>query len=113
MPYVRSRKGSGNSDFKRARRQQEFVYATSRDVEQSHLAQLLTSATTQDTVNQLYTSFPITAGNIANIYNILHTAQFGNHVVFMPTLYSKHIPGTTAYQLKLPEVRAWANLNLK
>ncbi len=113
MPYVRSRKGAGNSDFKRAKRQQEFIFATVKDVGAAHLSPLLTAATAQDASNQLYTSFPITIGNVQDFFNRLQNAQFGNHVVFGPTTYSTHIPGTTAYQLKLDVVRNWANDNLQ
>lgn len=36
-----------------------------------------------------------------------------NQVVFAPTTYATHIPGTTAYQLKLPAVCSWAATYLK
>ena len=48
-----------------------------------------------------------------DLYNLLKTATLGNQVVFAPNQYATHIPGGTAYQLKLPEVRAWADANLQ
>ena len=44
---------------------------------------------------------------------MLNNATLGNRVVFGPTTYSKAIPGSTAYQLKLNVVRTWANSNLQ
>lgn len=117
MPYVRSRKGSGNSDFKRARRQQEFVAATIEEVQDDYSTalrdQLIAAATSQDEANQLYTSFPISVQNVNEIWGLIDDAALGTHVVFQPKKFSKHIPGGTAYQLKLPEVRAWVDACLE
>jgi anionic cell wall polymer biosynthesis LytR-Cps2A-Psr (LCP) family protein len=118
MPFVRSRKGPGNSDWKRAARQQEFVYATIDDVigsggTQAALQPLLSIALNQRSGGQLRTNIPMTIGDIQAIWNILKNSNPGNHVVFGPKTYAKHIPGGTAYQLKLDAVRNWANTNLQ
>ncbi len=119
MPFVRSRKGSGNSDWKRAGRQQDFVYATVLDViaggsSDGALNPLLQAATGQQGASQLRTNIPMaTVGDLRAIFDYLKNATRGEQVVFGPNKYATHIPGTTAYKLKLDEVRKWANANLK
>jgi hypothetical protein len=116
MPYVRSRKGAGNSDWKRAGRQQDFVYATITDVLQigsGNLQPLFGAADGQKNQSQLRTNIPMTLGDAQTIYGYLNGYTRGEQVVFGPNTYATHIPGTTAYKLKLVEVRQWANQNLK
>lgn len=117
LPYVRSRKGSGNSDFKRAARQQNFVFAAIQTVtghSSGALPSLVNVANGQVAGKQLYTDIPYTDAGVAlDLYNLLKTSTLNNSVVFAPNQYSTHIPGGTAYQLKLPAVRAWADLNLQ
>jgi len=112
LPFVRSRKGPGNSDFRRASRQQSFVIAASKAVSTSELSSVVGRANYERTLKHLITNIPITAATATEMYNLLHSAHFGNHVVFSPTTYSTHIPGGTAYQLKIPAVRAWIAANM-
>jgi len=112
LPFVRSRKGAGNSDFRRASRQQSFVIATSKAVSTTELSHVVGRANYENSLKHLITNIPITAGTATEMYNLLHSAHFGNHVVFSPTTYSTHIPGGTAYQLKIPAVRAWIAANM-
>ncbi|MEX2546810.1 MAG: LCP family protein [Chloroflexota bacterium] len=115
MPFVRSRKGKSNSDFARARRQQNFVGATIKTViaqgSGAALTSLLNAATGQKNAGGLHTNFP--NSEAAALFTRLLNAQLAQQVVFGPTVYSTHIPGSTAYQLKLPAVRAWADANLR
>jgi len=109
LPFVRSRKGSGNSDFVRAKRQQDFVIAAGERVinrgSGSALTSLLQAANGQISAGQLYTNIPHSASDAVSLYNDLAGATVGFQVVFKPTTYSTHIPGTTAYELKLSAVR--------
>ena len=118
MPFVRSRKGKSNSDFARARRQQNFVGAALEEVIQrgsgANLDALLNSADGQLGNGGLYTNFPYNqSGNSLSLFNKLANAHLSQQVVFSPTAYSTHISGTSAYQLKLPAVRAWADSYLR
>lgn len=113
LPFVRSRKGSGNSDFRRARRQQSFVAAVINAVTGSDLSPLVNTANAQVGAKTLYTDIPITLSNALALYSDLNSASLVHQVVFAPQTYSTHIPGTTAYQLKLSAVRAWTALYMK
>ncbi len=113
MPFVRSRKGNGNSDFVRASRQQLFVYETIQEINATNLASLLAQAQGQNSLGDLYTNIPMNLADLQVILNRIGGATLGNRVVFKPKVYSTHIPGGTAYQLKLSVVRAWADTNLQ
>ena len=110
LPYVRSRKGSGNSDFTRARRQQDFVMATIRRVLQrgsgSALGALVTSAGTQQGARLLYTDIPLTTPTALDLYQTLVGSTVGFQVVFSPPAYAHHVSGSTAYQIDVSAVRA-------
>lgn len=115
LPFVRSRKGSGNSDWVRARRQQDFVGAAIRRVVArgtGSLSSLVDKGTSALNAGQLYTNIPFNSSAI-DFYNALQNASLVNQVVFKPKKYASHIPGTSAYRLKLPAVRAWAARHLK
>lgn len=117
--YVRSRKGTGNSDFKRARRQQDFVAATMKVVlgrgSGSALDSLRSAAVSQANAGHLHMDpdLPITAGNALALYNQFSGGVLVNQVVFSPTTYATHIPGTSAYAPKLSAIKAWASQYLK
>lgn len=104
LVYVRTRKGS--SDFVRARRQQNFIGATMRTVASGQVGALVSTANAQVGAGSLMTNIPF-GSNAFELYNKLSSAYLANQVVFAPKKYSKHIPGTTAYQLNLTAVRAW------
>lgn len=107
LPFVRSRKGKGNSDFTRARRQQDFVGAVIGTVGSSDLVPLLDTATNEAGLNHVVTDIPITYSNAYDLYSRLGSATLAHQVVFAPTTYSTRIPGTSSYQLTLTAVRAW------
>ncbi len=113
LDYVRSRKGPGNNDFVRASRQQNFVLATIRAVASSELSGLVDTATAKAGESSLITDIPINISTATDMYNLLKSASVSAQVVFSPRTYSKHIRGTTAYQLNLAAVRAWAAAHLK
>jgi anionic cell wall polymer biosynthesis LytR-Cps2A-Psr (LCP) family protein len=116
--YVRSRKGTGNSDFKRAGRQQDVVVGAVRAVLNrgggANLTALVNNAKSQSAKGYMYSAnFDISTVTAAQIWDRVNGASVGAHVVFAPNTYSTHIPGSSSYQLKLDVVRAWANSNLK
>lgn len=112
LPYVRSRKGPGNDDWVRSRRQQEFIAATIKAVGQSELAGLVSTAQGEG-VGKWWTNYPITATSAMDLYNEFQGASLGTHVVFKPSLFAGRISGTSAYELKLPAVRQWSAQYLK
>jgi len=60
-----------------------------------------------------WTNYPINATSAMDLYNALHNASLGEHVVFKPSIFAGRIPGTSAYELKLTAVRQWAAQHLK
>ena len=117
LPFVRSRKGKGNSDFVRARRQQDFVGATIKRVvgrgSGAALTALLNKVAGQKGASELHTNIPLTASNALDLYNRLKGASLYKQVVFSPKTYASRIKGTSSYQLKLTAVRAWTAAYLK
>jgi anionic cell wall polymer biosynthesis LytR-Cps2A-Psr (LCP) family protein len=109
LPYVRSRKGSGNSDFARAGRQQSFVISAVRRVIErgsgAALGSLVNRAHNQQGTQLLYTDIPLTTANALDLYQTLSGARVGFQVVFSPPNYASHVSGSTAYQLDLAAIR--------
>jgi hypothetical protein len=109
MAFVRSRKGRGNSDFVRARRQQDFVIAALRRVLKrgsgSSLSSLINRATVQSRTGALTTNVPLTSANALELFRLLDGADLDFQVVFRAPTYASHIPGGTAYELDLAAVR--------
>lgn len=112
LPFVRSRKGPGNDDWVRARRQQDFIAAAIRAVNTSELSGLVSTAQSEG-LGKWWTNYPINATSAMDLYNELHSASLVNQVVFKPSNYAGRITGTSAYQLKLSTVRQWAAQYLK
>jgi len=110
LVFVRSRKGS--SDFVRARRQQDFVGAAISTVNSGDIGALVGMADAQAGAGALRTNIPF-GSSALELYDSISAAHLANQVVFAPKTYSKHIPGTTAYQLNLPAVRAWTALYMR
>lgn len=110
LDYVRSRKGG--SDFQRARRQQSFVGAAINAVSSGEIGALVSTANAQAGAGGLMTNIPFNSSAFA-LFDTLSGAYLGNQVVFSPKAYATHIPGTTAYQLKLSAVRAWTAIYMK
>lgn len=118
--YVRSRKGSlvgagGNNDYKRSRRQQTFVFEAIKRVRN------LSSASREDLrglANSLgsdfYTTVPLGLSDGLELYNLLRYAHLPSNgqVVFSPSTYATHIPGTSANRLNLSAVRAWCDQHM-
>jgi len=112
LPYVRTRHGVANDDWVRARRQQEFIAAAIKAVSSSELSGLVSTGQNEG-MGKWVTNYPISLGSATDLYNALHGATLGNHVVFKPSQFAARIPGTSAYELKLSAVRAWAATYLK
>jgi anionic cell wall polymer biosynthesis LytR-Cps2A-Psr (LCP) family protein len=110
LVYVRSRKSG--SDFQRARRQQNFVGAAIRAISSGEVGSLVSTANRQAGAGALMTDIPFNSSALA-LFDSVSSAYLANQVVFAPTKYAKRIPGTTAYQLILPAVRAWTAAYMK
>ena len=111
MPFVRSRKGPNNSDYARARRQQNFVMAAIKAVSQSKLNSLLSKARGQQKQGQFYTNIQLTAGNAASLYKQLNGASLGAQVVFSPSTYASNAPSFTIVP-NVPAIRGWVKNNM-
>lgn len=112
--YARTRKGKGNSDFKRQARHVDIVYAAvrhKRDYGAARIAALVAKAQSQ---SDFYSSLPMTVGNATELYALLKKGHLAaqNRVVFAPTKYSTRLSGG-AYRLKLAAVRAWVKRYFK
>jgi anionic cell wall polymer biosynthesis LytR-Cps2A-Psr (LCP) family protein len=111
LVYVRSRKGkvgtSGNNDYKRARRQQTFVFEAIKELRVDYTrAQGVRARATQIT-SDFYTTIPIaTVSDGLALYQLVQGTTLTRQAVFSPSTYATHIPGTSANQLKLSVVRA-------
>ena len=110
LPFVRSRKGPKNNDWIREARQQGFVAAA---VDATSLSEVDALISVPSRSGTWVSNFPISTGNAVALYNVLHGASLGAHVVFKPNKWATRIPGSTAYKLNLPAVRSWAAAHLK
>jgi anionic cell wall polymer biosynthesis LytR-Cps2A-Psr (LCP) family protein len=104
LEYVRSRHGPGNNDWKRARRQQSFVFAAMHEVTSGQL-EGLRQATFQN-VAEFSTTLPMTSADVLYMYNRVHNATMPNQAVLKPPTYAFNVPGTTKQQLRIDVVRA-------
>lgn len=112
LVYVRSRHGTlvgccGNNDYKRASRQQKFVFdAIKRILNQGQgTAQGLRTKMQQDPAS-VYTTMPTGNADITAMFNLLSGSTLAHSLVFTPPTYSTHISGTSSNQLKLDVVRS-------
>jgi len=104
LEYVRSRHGPGNNDWRRAARQQGFIYAAMQQIAQSQLEGLRQSANSNP--NDFYTTLPLSTSDVLYIYNRVHNATMPNTAVLKPPTYATNVKGTSKQQLKLDVVRA-------
>ncbi|MEX2546819.1 MAG: LCP family protein [Chloroflexota bacterium] len=112
LPFVRSRKGPGNNDWVRSRRQQEFIAATIKAVAQYELSGLVSTAQSEG-AGKWWTNYPISMTSATDLYNALSGATLKNSVVFKPRTYANRISGTSGYELKLSAVRQWTATYMK
>ena len=104
LEYVRSRHGPGNSDWKRAKRQQGFVFSAMKEVVQSELESLRQSTFTNP--DDFYTTLPLGTADVVYMYNRVHNASMPNQAVLQPPTYASNVSGTSKQQLKIDTVRA-------
>jgi anionic cell wall polymer biosynthesis LytR-Cps2A-Psr (LCP) family protein len=106
--YVRSRHGPGNNDWKRAKRQQNFVFDAIRRVlsrgSGSNLQSLRTSTFTNP--DDFYTTLPLGTSDVVDMYNKVSGASLSNQAVLQPPTYASNVPGTSKQQLKIDVVRS-------
>jgi len=110
LVYVRSRKGkvgnSANSDWKRSRRQQDFISfaidrVTGRNLEQAYALRNAANGLSND----FYTNMPTSNADVMAVYDLLKGSNLTQQVVLSPSTYATRVSGTSKYKLKLPEVR--------
>ena len=106
--YVRSRHGPGNNDWRRARRQQGFLFATIEKVisrgSGGNLDALRGAALSNP--DDLYTTLPTDAASVLALYDMLDGAQLIHQAVLMPSTYAFNVLGTSKQELHLDAVRA-------
>jgi anionic cell wall polymer biosynthesis LytR-Cps2A-Psr (LCP) family protein len=114
--YVRSRHGKlvgccGNSDYKRAARQQKFVFEAIKRVTDDYgsLPGSLRN-TANNNPSSIYTTIP--ASSDAQMWAKLNGSSFNSSTgskVFAPPTYAHHIKGTTSNSLDLTAIRNLCN----
>lgn len=114
LVYVRSRHGTvggaANSDFKRAARQQAFIFDALKQVRQSLSKAQSIRVKANGIPNDFYTTIPMaTPADGVELYNLVQGATMSstNQVVFAPSTYAKKVG--VHYELKLTAVRAWCD----
>ena len=115
LMYVRSRHGQVgtryNSDYKRARRQQEFLMAALRRVAGRGKGAALTSLrdAALSRPRDVYTTLPIaTPADLMSLFDLFNGAQDQPFLqaVLKPNKYAYRVVGTRRYELRLDVVRA-------
>ncbi len=104
LEYVRSRHGPGNNDWKRAKRQQGFIYAAMKQISSGQVEGLRQS--TFSNPNDFYTTLPLGSADVVYMYNRVHNATMPNQAVLQPPTYASNVKGTSKQQLRIDVVRA-------
>jgi hypothetical protein len=115
--YARTRKGKGNSDFKRQGRGVNLVMAgiakALSNGEGQRLADL-TNAAVAEHDNNFYSSLPMTLANAEELYDLFALpGTLGKRVVFKPTKYASAVSGSSKYRINVSAVRSWIAANFK
>jgi len=115
--YVRSRHGKlvgccGNSDYKRAARQQKFVYEAIHRVTGEYNSSIVSGLrqTANNNSASIYTTIP--ASSDLELWNKLRNSNFSSSSdskVFAPPTYAHHIGGTSSNELNLTAIRNLCN----
>jgi anionic cell wall polymer biosynthesis LytR-Cps2A-Psr (LCP) family protein len=106
--YVRSRHGPGNNDWRRARRQQGFLFATIGRVVARGSAgnlQALRGAALSN-ADDFYTTLPTDPASVVALFDMLDGAQLVNQAVLMPSAYAFNVPGSSKQELHIDTVRS-------
>jgi anionic cell wall polymer biosynthesis LytR-Cps2A-Psr (LCP) family protein len=118
LVYARTRKGPGNSDFKRQARGVDIVLAAiSRAAGDNYGKGKIGSMTSKAQAQGLgfWSSLPMNAGNATELYGLLKKAKLGsvNRVVFTPTKYATKNSGAATYRVNVTAIRNWIKNNFK
>lgn len=114
--YVRSRKGSigsgTNNDYKRAARQQKFIFEAIKRVTDDYTSSITSGlrTVTNSMPNDIYTTLP--SSSDLELWNKLNGSSFNTSTgskVFSPPTYASHIRGTSSNQLNLTAIRNLCN----
>lgn len=118
LPYARTRKGPGNSDFKRQARGVDIVMAGIRkavagNYSSSKISSMTSRASAQGV--EFYSSLPMTVANASEMYNLLKKAKTttANRVVFAPKKYATKVSGSATYRVNVTAIRNWINAYFK
>jgi len=117
LVYVRSRHGKlvgccSNNDYKRAARQQKFVFEAIKRVTDGYNSSITSSlrSTANNNPSSIYTTIP--ASSDLQLWTKLNGSSFSpssDSRVFMPPTYANHIKGTSSNQLNLTAIRNLCN----
>jgi anionic cell wall polymer biosynthesis LytR-Cps2A-Psr (LCP) family protein len=106
--YLRSRHGPGNNDWRRGRRQQDFVGAAIERVISRGSGANLESLRVAALANpeEFYTTLATDAASALELYDLLDGATLVNHAVLRPPEYAFNVPETSKQELHIDVVRA-------
>jgi len=117
LVYVRSRHGHlvgccANNDYKRAARQQKFVFEAIKRVTDDFNSSITSGlrSTANNNSTSIYTTIP--ASSDLEMWNKLNGSTFSStsdSKVFSPPTYSHHISGTSSNRLDLVAIRNLCN----
>jgi anionic cell wall polymer biosynthesis LytR-Cps2A-Psr (LCP) family protein len=117
LVYVRSRHGTlvgccGNNDYKRAARQQKFVFDAIRRVTNDYNSSITSGLRSTANANpiSIYTTIP--ASSDLQMWSKLNGSSFNPSTgskVFSPPTYAHHIKGTSSNTLDLTAIRNLCN----
>ena len=117
LVYVRSRHGTlvgccGNSDYKRAARQQKFVFEAIKRVTDGYNSSITSGlrSTANSNPSSIYTTIP--GSSDLELWTKLNGSSFSpssDSKVFFPPTWASHIKGTSSNQLNLTAIRNLCN----
>ena len=106
--YGRTRHGTGNNDWVRAKRQQNVVFdAITRVIARGNGANLTSFQSKLGDTTDFYTTLPTDMSSVLSYYSALQGSTMPYHAVFKPSKWASNVPGTSKQQLKIDVVRAW------
>lgn len=117
LMYARTRKGKGNSDFKRQKRGVDILMAAATTALANGSGgrlQSLTNVAEAQHDNNFYSSLPMTYANALEMYDLLALpGTLERRIVFTPPTYASKLSGSAKYRIKVKPVRRWIAANFK
>ena len=105
---MRSRHGPGNNDWRRARRQQGFIFAAIQRVlsRGDGATSRICASRRLSNPDDFYTTLPTDPASVLALYDTFEGATMPNQAVLMPSTYAFNVPGTSKQELHIDTVRA-------